>query len=146
MKIIITENKFKDILKLSLKKNGTASTFENVGGWENFFKVMNFENPMDFLHLFDDLEKVQSEEEENFILYRYTPGKNIMIYNTTENRVGISNEEIMNFVTNSDLFGSSPEFKPKEIIQTWLNEVYNIDVGINRIHVITLWDNVSGIV
>jgi hypothetical protein len=144
MKIIITENRINK-LKHLVKSNGVKYVSEQMGGFDTFCKVLNIEGPMDFLHLFDDLEVVQSEEKENFILYRYTPGKNIMIYNTTENRVGISNEEILKFVTNSDLFGSSPEFKPKEIIQTWLNEVYNIDVGINKIHVITLWDNVSGI-
>ena len=141
MKIIITENRLEKVLK----QKGIKKTIQMIGGWDNFCKVFKIESPMDFLHLFDDLEEVQSEEKENFTLYRYTPGKNIMIYNTTENRVGISNEEILNFVTNRDLFGSSPEFKPKEIIQTWLSEVYNIDVGTNRIHVITLWDNVSGI-
>jgi len=141
MKIIITENRLEKVLKQS----GTDKTIQLIGGWENFCKVFKIESPMDFLHLFDDLEEFHSTENSNFLLYRYRPGKNIMIYNTTENRVGISNEEILNFVTNRDLFGSSPEFKPKEIIQTWLNEVYNLDVAINRIHAFNSWDNVSRI-
>ena len=63
MKILITENKFKDTIKLSLKELGTESTIDNVGGWENFCKVMNIEGFMNFLHLFDDLEVVQSEKK-----------------------------------------------------------------------------------
>jgi len=58
MKILITENKFKDAIKLSLKELGTEPTIDNVGGWENFCKVMNIEGFMDFLQLFDDLEVV----------------------------------------------------------------------------------------
>ena len=43
MKIIITENKFKDTIKLSLNEFGTESTIDNVGGWDNFCNVMNIE-------------------------------------------------------------------------------------------------------
>ena len=71
MKIIITENKFKDTIKLSLNEFGTESTIDNVGGWDNFCNVMNIEGSIDFLHLFDDLDVVQSDEKENFTLFRY---------------------------------------------------------------------------
>ena len=66
-----------------------------------------------------------------------------MIYNIKENRVGISDNEILAFVTSSNLF--TPDFKPREIIQTWLQDVYKLDIGINRIHSFNLWDNVSRI-
>ena len=141
MKIVITENRLEKVLKQS----GTDKTIQLLGGWENFRKVFKIESPKEFLHLFDDLEEFQSTENPNFLLYRYRPGKNIMIYNTKENRVGISDEDILAFVTSSNLFGSSPEFKPKEIIQTWLEEVYNLDIAINRIHLLHSWDNVSRI-
>ena len=139
MKIVITENKIDKVLKLS----GVERTIKLLGGWENFCKVFKIESPMDFLHLFDDLEEFQSTENPNFRLYRYRPGKNIMIYNTKENRVGISDEDILAFVTTSIRF--TPEFKPKEIIQTWLEEVYNLDIAINRIHLLNAWDDISRI-
>ena len=60
MKIIITENKLEKVLK----KSGTKKTIELLGGWDNFCKVFNIESPMDFLHLFDNLERVQSEEKK----------------------------------------------------------------------------------
>lgn len=141
MKLIITENKLEKVLKQS----GTKKTIELLGGWDNFCKVFKVESPMDFLHLFDDLEEFKSTENSNFLLYRYRTGKNIMIYNIKENRVGISNKEILAFVTSSNLFSSSHVSKRKGIIQTWLNEVYNIDVAINRIHLLHSWDNVSRI-
>ena len=139
MKLIITENKLEKVLKQS----GTKKTIELLGGWDNFCKVFKVESPMDFLHLFDDLEEFKSTENSNFLLYRYRTGKNIMIYNINENRVGISDKDILAFVTTSILF--TPDFKPREIIQTWLNEVYNLDVAINRIHAFNSWDNVSRI-
>ena len=139
MKLIITENKLEKVLKQS----GTKKTIELLGGWENFCKVFKVESPMDFLHLFDDLEEFKSTENSNFLLYRYRTGKNIMIYNINENRIGISDKDILAFVTTSILF--TTDFKPREIIQTWLNEVYNLDVAINRIHAFNSWDNVSRI-
>jgi len=139
MKLIITENKLEKVLKQS----GTKKTIELLGGWDNFCKVFKVESPMDFLHLFDDLEEFKSTENSNFLLYRYRTGKNIMIYNINENRVGISDKDILAFVTTSILF--TTDFKPREIIQTWLNEVYNLDVAINRIHAFNSWDNVSRI-
>ena len=139
MKIIITENRLEKVLKQS----GTDKTIQILGGWENFCKVFKIESPMDFLHLFDDLEEFKSTENSNFLLYRYRTGKNFMIYNINENRIGISNEEILTFVTSSNLF--TPDFKPREIIQTWLEDVYKLDIGINRIHSFNLWDNVSRI-
>ena len=139
MKLIITENKLEKVLKQS----GTKKTIELLGGWENFCKVFKVESPMDFLHLFDGLEEFKSTENSNFLLYRYRTGKNIMIYNINENRIGISDKDILAFVTTSILF--TTDFKPREIIQTWLNEVYNLDVAINRIHAFNSWDNVSRI-
>ena len=139
MKLIITENKLEKVLKQS----GTKKTIELLGGWDNFCKVFKVESPMDFLHLFDDLEEFKSTENSNFLLYRYRTGKNIMIYNINENRVGISDKDILAFVTTSILF--TTDFKPREIIQTWLEDVYKLDVGINRIHAFNSWDNVSRI-
>ena len=123
MKILITENKFKDILKLSLKKNGVRNTIDNVGGWENFCKVLNIQSPMDFLHLFDDLERVQSEEKKNWTLFRYKKGENLMVYNRKNEGVYIYYYEIWLFL--EDKFGLS-YYETQRITQDWLDEVYNL--------------------
>jgi len=139
MKIVITENRLEKVLKQS----GVEKTVKILGGWKNFRKVFKIESPMDFLHLFDDLEEVQSTDIFKFRLYRYKSGTNIIAYNTTENRVGISDNEIYS-VLDDDLLGLSPVVNySKRIIQTWLKEVYNIDVEINRIHPMYPWDGIS---
>jgi hypothetical protein len=139
MKIIITENRLEKVLKQS----GVEKTVKILGGWENFRKVYNINSYEDYLHLFDDLEEVQSTDLFKFRLYRYKSGTNIIAYNTTENRVGISDNEIYS-VLDDDLLGLSPVVNySKQIIQTWLKEVYNIDVEINRIHPMYPWDGIS---
>ena len=139
MKIVITENRLEKVLKQS----GVEKTVKIFGGWKNFRKVFKIESPMDFLHLFDDLEEVQSTDLFKFRLYRYKSGTNIIAYNTTENRVGISDNDIYS-VLDEDLLGLSPVVNySKQIIQKWLKEVYNIDVEINRIHPMYPWDGIS---
>jgi len=123
MKILITENKFKDAIKLSLKELGTEFTIDNVGGWENFCKVMNIEGFMDFLHLFDDLEQVQSEEREHWTLFRYKKGNNLMFYDRKSKEVYISKKEIWSF-----LGGKFDLTYPvvQGVTKKWLGEVYNL--------------------
>ena len=123
MKVIITENKFKDTVRLSLKELGTESTINNIGGWENFCTVLNIQSPMDFLHLFDDLDVVQSEEKENWTLFRYKKGENLMIYDRKNKEVYINNVEIWLFLSNKfDL--TYPVIQG--VTKKWLGEVYNL--------------------
>ena len=123
MKIIITENKFKDTIKLSLKELGTNLTIDNVGGWDNFCNVMNIEGSIDFLHLFDDLDVVQSDEKENFTLFRYKKGDNLMIYDRISEEVYISTYDIWSFLDDKfDLTYSVIQGVTKK----WLGEVYNL--------------------
>ena len=123
MKIIITENKFKDTVRLSLKELGTESTINNIGGWENFCTVLNIQSPMDFLHLFDDLEQVQSEEEKNWTLFRYKKGENLMIYDRKSEDVYINYHEIWSFL--EDKFGLNYD-DIQSLTQKWLDEVNNL--------------------
>ena len=142
MKIIITENKI-DKIKSLIDKIGLDQTIKLMGGPHIFRKVLNINSYEDYLHLFDDLEEVQATDLFKFRLYRYKPGTNIIAYNTTENRVGISDNEIYS-VLDDDLLGLSPVVNySKQIILTWLKEVYNIDVEINRIHPMYPWDGIS---
>ena len=123
MKIIITENKFKDTVRLSLKELGTESTINNIGGWDNFCNLFNIESPMDFLHLFDDLEQVQSEENENWTLFRHKKGHNLMIYDRKYDTVYISYYYIWSFL--EDKFDLTyPVIKG--VTKKWLGKVYNL--------------------
>ena len=119
MKIIITENKIVTVLK----DKGTKKTIKLLGGWDNFCKVFDIESPMDFLHLFDDLEQVQSEEYENYTLFRYKKGNNYIIYDRKNEEVYISYYEIWLFL--EDKFGLD-DSEIKSLTEGWLDEVYNL--------------------
>jgi hypothetical protein len=119
MKILITENKVKNVLK----QTGVGKTIKLLGGWDNFCEVLNIETPMDFLHLFDDLEQVKSEKKENWTLFRYKKGENLMIYDRKNEIVYINNYEIWLFI--EDKFGLS-YYETQRITQDWLDEVYNL--------------------
>ena len=119
MKIVITENKIEKVLKLS----GVERTIKLLGGWENFRKVYNIENPMDFLHLFDDLEQVQSEEKVHWTLFRYKPRHNYMIYDRKIEEVYFNYSEIWSFMR--DKFGLNYS-EIQSLTQEWLDEVYNL--------------------
>ena len=123
MKLLITENKFKEIINLSIKDIGVQTTIKNVGGWKNFCKVLNIEISMDFLHLFDDLEQVQSLEEENWMLFRHKKGHNYMVYDRKNGDVYINYYEIWSFLEAK--FGFS-YYETQRITQDWLDEVYNL--------------------
>ena len=123
MKIIITENKFKAGIKSMIGDLGVKSSIAFFGGWTNFCKVMNIEGPMDFLHLFDDLEQVQSEKQENWTLFCYKKGENLMIYDRKNKEVYINNVEIWSFLSNKfDL--TYPVIQG--VTKKWLGEVYNL--------------------
>lgn len=119
MKIIITENKFEKVLKQS----GTKKTIDILGGWDNFCKVLNIDGFMDFLHLFDDLEVVQSEEIKDWTLFRYKKGNNLMIYDRKSKEVYINYDKIWSFL--EDKFDLTyPVIQV--VTKKWLGEVYNL--------------------
>jgi len=113
MKILITEEQYKlikeDTLKQSLigniKEFGVKDTVNMVGDFNNLCQLLNINSPMDFLHLFDDLEQVQSEQRKDLILIRYKPNYNLMIYVTKNETVYIDYDEIWSFL--EDKFGLS---------------------------------------
>jgi len=123
MKILITENKIETILK----KNGTRKTYKLLGrSGENFCKVFNIETPMDFLHLFDDLDVVQSQKNDNLTLFRYKEGDNYMVLDKTfsNERVFINYEYLVWFL--EDTFELDYHTECEDVITQWLKESFNI--------------------
>jgi hypothetical protein len=132
MKIIITENQYKLIkenvslkekLKELMKKTGFKSVVKIVGSLDNLFKIFDIKEPMDFLNIFNDLETVQSEEREDWTLYRYKKGHNFIIYNRKNDYVHINYDEIWSVL--EDNFGLNYS-ETQELTQRWLDEVYNL--------------------
>jgi hypothetical protein len=131
MKIIITESqynllfesKFKENLKQEIKNFGINDTAKLVNGFDNLMEILNIDSPMKFLHLFDDLEQVQSEENPDWTLFRYEPKHNLMIYDRKYDNVYINYDEIWKIL--DDVFNlNTPEIQ--ELINEWLFEVYNL--------------------
>ena len=123
MKIIITENKVERLKEL-IKTNGVKQVIVLMGGFDTFCKVMKIESPMDFLHLFDDLEEVQSEEKKDWTLFRYKKGNNLMIYDRKSKEVYFSYDEIWSFL--EDKFGLYLNADVQVVTKKWLGEVYNL--------------------
>jgi hypothetical protein len=125
MKIIITENKV-ERLKDLIKDVGTSQVVNLMGGFDTFCKVMKIEGFMDFLHLFDDLEVVQSEEKEHWTLFRYKKGNNLMIYDRKSKEVYFNYDEIWSFL--EDKFDLTTPVV-QVVTKKWLGEVYNLSVS-----------------
>lgn len=124
MKVLITENKYKEIIKLSLINSGIQSTIENVGGWENFCKVMKIESPMDFLKSLPKMEDEELETRPGRKSYGYENGKTVFSYETEYKTVWVNYDEIweyLRFEFNLD------NDETKKIIKIWLSDVYNLD-------------------
>ena len=123
VKRVIKENDAKDSLIDIIKEDGWESAAELVGGDENLAKLAFNNEPMNFLHMFDDLDVVKSEEKPNWILYRYEKRNNMMIYNKKNDEVYINYSKIWQFLEES--FGL--DFNEiQEVMKEWLFEVYNL--------------------
>jgi hypothetical protein len=125
MKIIITESQqesLKNKLQQIVKKSGWGKASKAVGSTDNLLKIGFDNNPMNFLNLFNDLDVIQSEENPDWILYRYEKGSNMMVYDRKKGHVKI-NEKIWESL--EDVFGLK-YIQVKELTQDWLGDTYNL--------------------
>ena len=106
-----------------IKTLGVIKASKAVGGINNLFRILDINSPMEFLHLFNDLEQVQSEEESDWTLFRYKPKQNLMIYNRKNNYVYIDYDDIWSVL--EEHFGLKYS-EIQELTKMWLGEVYNL--------------------
>jgi hypothetical protein len=123
IKKILKEESLKQTLKQQVKEFGWKDTAELVGGAENLVKLGFNNDPMEFLHLFDDLDFVQSEEKPNSTLFRYKKYENLIIYDRKNDDVFIDYDRIWSILRNS--FGLNYT-EIQSLTKTWLGEVYNL--------------------
>jgi len=130
MKLIITESQNKEVLKSMVKKTGWRTVSDLIGGPKVLAEVVFNNDPMEYLNMFNDLDVVQSEENEYLTLFRYEKGNNIMIYYRDSNSVYI-NSDIISF--RSFLPKGFYVYYPnnEELIEKWLREVYNLNDVLN---------------
>ena len=124
VKKVIKENDAKDFLIDTIKEDGWKSASELVGGYENLKKLVGIKTPMDFLHLFDDLNVINSEEKPNLTLFRYEIGNKLMVYNSVNNVVYINYNKIWRGL--EIVFFELNDFEIQELTQEWLDEVYDL--------------------
>jgi hypothetical protein len=106
-----------------IKDYGVDLASKVVGGIDNLFKILDIKSPMDFLHLFDDLDIVQREEELNWVLFRYKPKHNFIVYDRKNEVVHINYNEIWSVL--EDNFGLK-YVETRRLTEEWLSEVYNL--------------------
>ena len=139
MKYIITEsqdNKMVERLTNGVKYNGWNETAKLVGGYENLIKVLGINSPMDFLHLFDDMNVVQSEKSRNITLFRYNKGNDLMYLNKKNKVIAVNDEEIWSIL---EIVFELKYSEIQELIKEWLDEVYNLS-GITPIFISYITD------
>ena len=120
---LIKENSIREDLVNQIKEEGWNSASEMVGGDKNLMKVLKIDSPMDFLHLFDDMDIVQSEVMDHWTLFRYKPKKNLIIHDRRHKHIYIVYYEFLSVL--EELFGLK-DTETQSIIQAWLDEVYNL--------------------
>ena len=123
IKKILKEESLKHNLKQQIKDYGWEETAEMVNGSEELAKLAFDNDPMEFLHMFDDMDVVQSEINPNRTLFRYEKGSNLMVYDIKNGHVVISYSDIWSFL--GDGFGLKSS--EKQVLTTrWLEEVYKL--------------------
>jgi hypothetical protein len=125
VKRVIKENSAKDDLIQMIKDDGWDDAAELVGGDKNLAKLAFNNDPIDFLHMFDDLDVVESEENKwgNWMLYRYIPRRNIIAYDTKRKNICF-NLAIWWALTHG--FGIESNDEILSLVGEWSYEVYGL--------------------
>ena len=137
VKQVIKENSMRDDLIQMIKDEGWDSATELVGGSKNLIKLIGVNTPMDFLHLFDDLNVVKSEENSKMTIFRYKPEHNLMIFDLKNRIVYTDYDNIWSVL--EDVFDLN-KVEIYELTKEWLSEVYNL----RSIQIQILWRSQLG--
>jgi hypothetical protein len=129
MKYIISENqvdKIKSKIHEYVKKYGFEKSREIFG--DKVLLTIGFNNdPMEFLNLFNDLDVVQSEDFPNqYMLFRYEEGKNLMVYDRKNDLIYINYNQIWSVLRKDFNLNHSGIV---QTIMNWLSESYGLIVS-----------------
>ena len=123
IKQILKEESLKQNLRQAIKDYGWVDTSQMVNGPKELAKLAFDNDPMEFLHMFDDLDVVQSKSNPNRTLYRYEKGHNLMIYDRKNEYVYIDYFVIWSVLKYG--FGLNYS-ETQELTTRWLEEVYKL--------------------
>jgi hypothetical protein len=123
IKKILKEESLKQSLRQQVKDYGWKDTADMVNGPEELAKLAFNNDPMEFLHMFNDMDMVQSKSKKDWTLYRYEKGHNLMIYDRKNEYVYIGYSDIWLFLRNG--FGLNHS-ETQALTTRWVGEVYNL--------------------
>ena len=123
IKQILKEESLKQSLRRQVKDYGWKDTAEMVNGPEELAKLAFNNDPMEFLHMFDDMDVVQSKSEKDLTLFRYEKGHNLMIYDRKNEYVYIDYSDIWSFL--EDGFGINYS-DIQAFTKRWVDEAYKL--------------------
>ena len=123
IKKILKEESLKQNLKQQIKDYGWEDTAKMINGPEELAELAFNNDPMEFLHMFDDLDVVQSEINPNRTLFRFEKGNNLMVYDRKSEYVYIDYFDIWLFL--EDGFGLNSS-EAQAFTKRWVGEAYEI--------------------
>ena len=133
---ILKEETLKNILIDMVKNEGIKSVENYVGGFQNLKDLIDVHTSEEFLNLFSDLERVESEENPDIFLYRYKKGKNVIVVDERDDDM----RNVYVYVNYDLIYGPLAIFKESafyndkaQILKKWMKNTF--DIGAAYMHV-----------
>ena len=133
MNIIITEsqsNNLKDMVLPTLKSKGFLFAVKVVNGFDNLIKILDIskEDIFSYLNLFDDMDVVQSQENDGLTLFRYKEEKNLMVYDKVSGVLHVSMEHFYIPLVKKDFYGVKTSSGVEQYLISWVTETFDVDI------------------
>ena len=122
--IIKEETNRKTRMVKIINNMGIDKTIEMIGGFDKFEKIMDINDPMDYLHLFNGMDEVESKQYEKSFIYRFNPTRNIMMVNPNVERVYINQYEIWNVLRREFVLNNNEAL---DAVNEWLKDEYGVE-------------------
>lgn len=122
--IIKEETNRKTRMVKIINNMGIDKTIEMIGGFDKFEKIMDINDPMDYLHLFNGMDEVESKQYEKSFIYRFNPKRNIMMVNPNTEKVYINAREIWNVLRREFVLNNNEAL---DAVNEWLKDEYGVE-------------------
>ena len=130
---ILKEETLKNILIDMVKNEGIKSVENYVGGFQNLKDLIDVHTSEEFLNLFSDLERVESEENPDIFLYRYKKGKNVIVVDERDDDM----RNVYVYVNYDLIYGPLAIFKESvfyndkaQILKKWMKNTFDIGAAV----------------
>lgn len=121
--ILREERSIQNRVMTMIKDLGSEKTFQVVGSFERFKKIMNIETPMDYLHLFDGITPIESEESPELFIYQYKENHNMMVFSRINDVLYIDSDRIVDVLRDEFELNNNDTI---DYLYDWLGEEYNL--------------------